>query len=122
ADLLIRDHHVYNALNLDGGGSTSLALRDPVTQTGKLVSNSRGASLGRAVGSNLAVFAAPPPLPAALLAITLTSTNSVILSWPAATSGWRLQQHPGPDPGHWVEALRSPELAEGRLQVVLVPQ
>src|SRR5262249_37738332 len=29
AEMLIRDYSVYNALNMDGGGSTTLALRDP---------------------------------------------------------------------------------------------
>ncbi len=29
ADLLIRDYGVWNALNLDGGGSTTMAMEDP---------------------------------------------------------------------------------------------
>ena len=32
ADLSIRDYRVEQALNLDGGGSTTLAMEDPVTQ------------------------------------------------------------------------------------------
>ena len=35
ADLLIRDYGVYNALNMDGGGSTTVALEDPVTTRGE---------------------------------------------------------------------------------------
>ena len=46
ANLLIRDYGVYNALNLDGGGSTSLAI------DGKMVTSG-----SREVGSSLAVFA-----------------------------------------------------------------
>jgi exopolysaccharide biosynthesis protein len=45
ADLLVKDYSVYNALNLDGGGSTSLAI------DGKLVTSGT-----REVGSSLAVF------------------------------------------------------------------
>jgi exopolysaccharide biosynthesis protein len=52
ADLLIRDYGVWDALNLDGGGSSSLAIEDPVTQEGGL----RNSAEGRAVGSNLALI------------------------------------------------------------------
>jgi len=46
ANLLVKDYAVYNALNLDGGGSTSLVI------DGKMV-----ISGSREVGSSLAVFA-----------------------------------------------------------------
>ena len=59
ADLLIRDYDVYNALNLDGGGSTTLALEDPATHIARIVNVSSDNPRGRSVGSNLAVFAAP---------------------------------------------------------------
>jgi len=53
ADTLIRDYDVYQALNLDGGGSTTLAL------DGRIVNVSSDNPDGRRVGSNLAVFAQP---------------------------------------------------------------
>jgi hypothetical protein len=56
ADFLIKEYGVHNALNLDGGGSTSLAIADPATGVGRLANVS---SDNRAVGSNLAVFAGP---------------------------------------------------------------
>ena len=59
ADLLIRDYHVYNALNLDGGGSTSMAMEDPATHQAAMVNQSSDNPTGRSVGSNLAVFARP---------------------------------------------------------------
>ena len=59
AELLIRDYRVYNALNLDGGGSTSMAMEDPVTHRGAMVNQSSDNPDGRSVGSNLAVFARP---------------------------------------------------------------
>jgi len=59
ADLLIRDYRVYNALNLDGGGSTSMAMEIPATHQGALVNKSSDTADGRSVGSSLAVFARP---------------------------------------------------------------
>lgn len=57
AATLIADYGVWDALNLDGGGSTSLALEDPWTNTASLVNTSSDNVAGRSVGSNLAVFA-----------------------------------------------------------------
>src|SRR5262249_25640344 len=58
ADLLIRDYHVCNALNMDGGGSTSLAIVDPATGISALVNPPSDNPTGRAVASTLALFAA----------------------------------------------------------------
>ena len=59
ADLLIRDYAVADALNLDGGGSTTMVLEDPVTHDASVVNVSAGSAGERAVGSSLAVFARP---------------------------------------------------------------
>ncbi len=59
ADLLIRDYRVEQALNLDGGGSTTLAMEDPITHERSIVNRSSDNPAGRAVASNLAVFARP---------------------------------------------------------------
>jgi hypothetical protein len=59
ADILMNDYQVYNALNLDGGGSTTLAMQDPATRTGRIVNVSSDNPLGRSVGSNLGIFARP---------------------------------------------------------------
>jgi exopolysaccharide biosynthesis protein len=59
ADLLIRDYHVTGALNLDGGGSTTLAMQDPATGVRRIVNAPSGGPEGRAVGSNLAIYARP---------------------------------------------------------------
>jgi len=65
ADLLMTDYGVWNALNLDGGGSTSMAMEDPETHTRALVnvSSDRDNASGRSVGSSLAVFARTGPKP-----------------------------------------------------------
>jgi exopolysaccharide biosynthesis protein len=60
ASLLIRDYQVYSALNLDGGGSTTMAMRDPTTGLGNIVNVSADNLAGRAVATNLAVFARVP--------------------------------------------------------------
>jgi exopolysaccharide biosynthesis protein len=59
------DYGVWNALNLDGGGSTSMALEDPVTHVRSMVnvSSDRDNPGGRSVGSSLAVFAQKVPKP-----------------------------------------------------------
>lgn len=57
ADYLIANHAVWDALNLDGGGSSSLAMEDPVTRELHLLNSAEG----RAVGSNLAVFVPQAP-------------------------------------------------------------
>ncbi|HEY6988711.1 MAG TPA: phosphodiester glycosidase family protein, partial [Bryobacteraceae bacterium] len=66
ANLLIQDYGVYNALNLDGGGSTSMAMQDPATGVGRFVNTSSDNPNGRLEGSNLAVFAISVPEPFSL--------------------------------------------------------
>jgi exopolysaccharide biosynthesis protein len=63
ADVLRRDYGVWDALNLDGGGSTTMAMEDPVTHVPVLVnaSSDKDPVSGRSVGSSLAVFARPKP-------------------------------------------------------------
>ena len=63
AEMLRRDYGVWEALNLDGGGSSTLVMDDPVTHAPRLVNASSDANhaSGRAVGSSLAVFARANP-------------------------------------------------------------
>jgi len=58
ADMLLREG-AYQALNLDGGGSTTMAMEDPATHVRSVVNVSSDNPRGRAVGSSLAVFASP---------------------------------------------------------------
>jgi hypothetical protein len=58
AAVLARDYHVWNALNLDGGGSTTMAWQDPATGAAVVLNTpSDDSPDGRLVGSSLAVFA-----------------------------------------------------------------
>jgi hypothetical protein len=63
AERMIADYDVWNAINIDGGGSTSLALRDPATGRAALVNTSSDNADGRSVASSLVVFAKPPTAP-----------------------------------------------------------
>ena len=58
---LARDFGVWDALNLDGGGSTTMAWRDPATGQPTLLNTPTDGPRGRAVASSLAVFARPAP-------------------------------------------------------------
>ena len=57
ANVLIRDFSVFDALNLDGGGSTTMAMEDPVTGARSIVNASSDNPQGRNVATSLAVFA-----------------------------------------------------------------
>ena len=59
AELLVKDYGVISALNLDGGGSTTLAMEDPESHKAKIVNVSSDNPNGRAVASNLAIFVRP---------------------------------------------------------------
>ena len=56
ARLLATDYHATDALNLDGGGSTTLAMENPTTHLRSIVNASADNPKGRSVASNLAVF------------------------------------------------------------------
>jgi hypothetical protein len=58
---MVRDYGVWNALNLDGGGSSTMAWRDPATGEYGLLNTSSDNPVGRRVASSLAVFARPRP-------------------------------------------------------------
>jgi hypothetical protein len=57
AEFLAANYGVWDALNMDGGGSTSLAMEDPSTHERRLLNVSPEGPTGRLVGSSLAVFA-----------------------------------------------------------------
>ncbi len=97
ANMLIADYGVYNALNLDGGGSTTMAMRDPITGLGSIVNVSADNPLGRSVGSNLAVFANPVPEPATIallaagiLGLIATRKSREVLKGTRAVAGFLL--------------------------------
>jgi exopolysaccharide biosynthesis protein len=79
ASMLINDYGVYNALNLDGGGATTLAWQDPVTRVDSILNVSSDNPNGRAVASNLAIFAQPIPEPPTGLLVLVGSVVGLLL-------------------------------------------
>jgi hypothetical protein len=75
ANYLQQNYGVYNALNLDGGGSSTLSWMNPATHSASdinLTCNVAGNTLydgtnDRAVGASLAVFASAAPEPGTLI-------------------------------------------------------
>jgi hypothetical protein len=68
AGILLNDYNVTNALNLDGGGSTAMAMQDPLSHAYSMVNTSSDPT--RTEGSNFAVFSAAPE-PASLATLVL---------------------------------------------------
>lgn len=57
AEVLRRDFAVWDAINLDGGGSTTMAWRDPATGAPALLNTPTDATGARRVASSLAIIA-----------------------------------------------------------------
>jgi len=78
---LMRMNGVHNAINLDGGGSSTLVMADPVARVVNVpvgVNDVPGTE--RVVGSNFGVYALPMPTPAA---ITLAIASGTQTQWQA---------------------------------------
>jgi len=119
ANLLIRDYGVHDALNLDGDGSTAMAVEDPVTHVGRLVNICSSGLEGRAVGCNLAVFALNAgPSGAPRLALGRVSGDQLQLSWRAPAIEWELQQAPSPLASPWQRCRLEPSLEGGCWHIV----
>ncbi|MFO1458573.1 MAG: phosphodiester glycosidase family protein [Verrucomicrobiota bacterium] len=121
ARVLIRDYDVDQAINLDGGPSTTLVLEDPTTHRAREVSANGAGGHGNPVGSNLAVFAPSDPGLDASLRIWITTSREVVLSWPAVLSGWNLESLPGPGASDWELETRPPELRDNSWVFRTVP-
>ena len=78
-------------------------------------------------GSNLtsgqpvqAIFNVNVP-PSPRLSIRLTSTNTLVLSWPASSTGFNLQQKSTVTSTNWVAITNTPAVINGRNEVALSP-
>ena len=60
-----------------------------------------------------------PPLP--LLSVQLTPNNAVVISWPAPSTGFALQQNGSLNPASWVTVTNSTSVANGQNQVIVSP-
>ncbi|HEY3253930.1 MAG TPA: phosphodiester glycosidase family protein, partial [Polyangiaceae bacterium] len=101
ADVLL-GYGVWNALNLDGGGSTSMALQDPTDNVRKQINVSSDSAPGRAQGSNLAVYSDGIAPVTTAVASPSSSTSGAITVALAATD---LRNGMSGDLPGWVDRL-----------------
>ncbi len=66
------------------------------------------------------VAEAPAPRPPALM-IELVTASSVLLSWPAPSTGFVLQACPDICCGQWVDVSTTPQVVNGREEVLVTP-
>jgi hypothetical protein len=121
ADFLIRDYQVRDALNLDGGGSTSMAMADPFTRRGYLLNASSDSLHGRAVGSNLAVFGRQRSGQLDLYCLGSGASARFVLSWPADAESWQLEWSSQNHPNQWMPVTQRPKIQNGRHTVIQPP-
>ena len=55
------------------------------------------------------------------LSIQLTSTNTVVISWPAPSTGFNLQQNSTFNPATWADVTTAPVVTNGRNEVIISP-
>jgi hypothetical protein len=118
ADFLIREWSIYQALNLDGGPSTAVAMQDPLTGERRLMNEPYAGTEGPALGSNLCVFAPENPDPDRLLKIESTRDH-VVLSWPDKTRRWTLQETSAALQNQWAPVSGTRQSRDGRIEVRL---
>jgi hypothetical protein len=56
-----------------------------------------------------------------LLSIQLTSTNAVVIAWPAPSTGFSLEQNSNLNPTGWVNVTNTPVVTDGLNQVIVSP-
>ncbi len=107
ADVLINDYHVYNALNIDGGGSTTLALQDPVDGTRLVVNTPSDTAPGRSEGSNFAVYSdGLPPTTAAVATPAANASGWNNTSVTVSLEATDLRSGISDTPTGWVDQLQ----------------
>jgi hypothetical protein len=58
---------------------------------------------------------------APLLTVFRTATNTVVISWPAPSTGFTLQQNPDLKPTNWGNIGGTPSVVNGQNQVIVSP-
>ena len=77
ANFLATNYGVYNAYNLDGGGSTTMSWVNPSNSLAGDVNVSSNGASDRLVGASLAVFASPIPEPSTALLLGVATAASL---------------------------------------------
>ncbi len=109
--------------SVDGGGGTSTG--GVYTVSGTIGQPDAGGTMrgcnATVDGGFWGVIAAVQTPGAPLLSVTLTATNSVIVSWPAPSSCWQLQENGDLTATNWVGVATVPQEVGGRMRVVVWP-
>jgi hypothetical protein len=86
---------------------------------GVITLNWEGGSLTNGASVQTVFNVNAPPLP--LLSVQLTPANAVVISWPAPSTGFALQQNGSLNPASWVTVTNSTTIANGQNQVIVSP-
>jgi hypothetical protein len=94
----------------NGGLSASLS-------AGAITLDWAGGSLTNGADAQAVFTVSAPPLPR--LSIQLTSTNATVISWPAPSTGFGLQQNDTLNPATWSAVTNTVVLINGNKQVIV---
>jgi hypothetical protein len=94
---------------ISGGGGTSTG--GVYSVSGTIGQPDAGVMTGAnfaITGGFWSLIAAVPTPGAPRLSVTLTATNTVLISWPSPSTGFQLQQNPNLATGNWVTTAQTP--------------
>jgi hypothetical protein len=86
---------------------------------GMITLNWAGGSLTNGTNVQAVFVVNAPPFP--LLRVQLTSANAVVISWPAPSTGFALQQNGSLSPATWAAVPNTPVVTNGQNQVIVSP-
>jgi hypothetical protein len=112
-----------NWFSVDGSGGTSTG--GVYSVSGAVARPDSGRLSGGTYtvdGGAWALVAAVQTPGAPLLSIRLTSTNTIIISWPAPSNGFVLQDNSALDSTNWNNVTASPTSADGKNQLIIPAQ
>jgi hypothetical protein len=107
---------------IDGGGGTSTGAVFSISGTiGQPDAGHLSGGLYTLDGGFWGILAAVQSPDAPRLRIVLTPTNSVVLAWPAPTTGFSLEQNPAIGTSDWSVVTNAPKVVGTENQVILLP-
>ncbi len=105
---------------IDGGGGTSSNGQYAVTGTiGQPDAGTMSGGSYSLTGGFWSLLSAVQTPGAPLLAVRLTATNTVLISWPVVSPVFNLQQNPALDAPGWTVVTNAPAVLGGENQVII---
>ena len=108
--------------SLDGGGGTSTG--GAYALTGVIGQPDAGRSSGGTFlleGGFLSATAGTVPPPPVTIRIALTSSNTVLVAWPAPSTGLALRENPALGTAPWLDVTNVPVVVGNENQVIISP-